>query len=537
VFIFKRSSNNKSKKEINLARDTMDAADILGIKKTETPAVSSIDDVSRLIAASKAPAAPRERISKPKGMSRELFALMGKDGITPAIQPAKNTGAAFKSKWTSSLKGKWVFKDFTNSARMDKTTFKHWVKADVEYQDYSYAKFNVSAELVTYSDDEYDELLHSSSWTRSETDHLMFLCGKYDLRWAVVADRYSLKPSRCCEDLQARYYSVVSRVLANRANALEANMRSEAHTGFDIETERKRRMQQEVYLRKAGNRDEKEENEVKALRDELKSLDSNIKKLRKAAKPTQADKRAAAAAAAAAAAPPPPVPLAGGFKLSDDIIQVPQPCATKPALQSSRLMVVESAPGMTTTLAKKTNWMLRELGVPDYPIPTRTVCDMLDNVRKDVVSLLSIQNAIHRKERELQFWQQQGLGAAGQQAVPQIPGTQTRGQTAATTTTNILQQPQVSLPSYEKGIPIPHSMIASRTEYRPATVSQPLTVPGQSGIAVNGIMRKLMPKRKGLDGSMTDEMFMQAHGHGMDIVAPQAHTATAPPPKQKRRKG
>ena len=45
--------------------------------------------------------------------------------------------------------------------------------------------------------------------------------------------------------------------------------------------------------------------------------------------------------------------------------------------------------------------LLRELGAPEQPLPTRAVCDAYDGVRKDAVSLLSVHNAIQKKEKEL----------------------------------------------------------------------------------------------------------------------------------------
>lgn len=53
--------------------------------------------------------------TKPKGMSRELFALMGPDGLTPSIQT--NQTNLFKDKRQHIMHGKWVWSKFRNSAR------------------------------------------------------------------------------------------------------------------------------------------------------------------------------------------------------------------------------------------------------------------------------------------------------------------------------------------------------------------------------------------------------------------------------------
>jgi DNA methyltransferase 1-associated protein 1 len=132
----------------------------------------------------------------------------------------------------------------------DKQFFHHWVKADVHYSDYPYSKFNIKPEIATYTDEEYETFLQVPDWNRSETDYLMHLCYKYDLRWPVIIDRYSLIPSRTTEDLQHRFYSIVTKLKAKAVGATDVTMRNEAHSNFDVEYERCRRMQLEILFRK-----------------------------------------------------------------------------------------------------------------------------------------------------------------------------------------------------------------------------------------------------------------------------------------------
>ena len=116
-------------------------------------------------------------------------------------------------------------------------------------------------------------------------------------------------------------------------------------------------------------------------------------------------------------------------------VSIPAPQRSKPALQSSRLVVVEQTPGMSQSMSQKSNWLLRELGVPDYPIATRAVCDMLDSVRKDTVSLLALQDVIRKKENDLKRMQEEGASENRKQSHEMV---------------------------------IPDSMIAGRAPYRPA---------------------------------------------------------------------
>ena len=85
-----------------------DIADILGLSSKQGGASSSsIENFVGGVAGNKSgkktgPAA------KPKGMSREVFSLLGKDALVPAIQPS-NPSAMFRSKRSNALKGKWVW--------------------------------------------------------------------------------------------------------------------------------------------------------------------------------------------------------------------------------------------------------------------------------------------------------------------------------------------------------------------------------------------------------------------------------------------
>lgn len=45
---------------------------------------------------------------------------------------------------------KWIYADFTSSARSDGATFKHWVRDKVEYPDYPFARFNYQINIVSF---------------------------------------------------------------------------------------------------------------------------------------------------------------------------------------------------------------------------------------------------------------------------------------------------------------------------------------------------------------------------------------------------
>jgi len=46
------------------------------------------------------------------------------------------------------------------------------------------------------------------------------------------------------------------------------------------------------------------------------------------------------------------------------------------------------------------NSYLRELGIPENPLPTRAVCDLVEAVKRKTVTLVSLHNMIAKKRRE-----------------------------------------------------------------------------------------------------------------------------------------
>jgi hypothetical protein len=87
----------------------MDVADILGVKSNIS---SGLDEILQ----TKAKPVPQQKQKyKPKGMNRELFLLVGDDGIAPSIQTNSSTG--FKNKRMSGMQGRWVWAPIRSSAR------------------------------------------------------------------------------------------------------------------------------------------------------------------------------------------------------------------------------------------------------------------------------------------------------------------------------------------------------------------------------------------------------------------------------------
>lgn len=65
-------------------------------------------------------------------------------------------------------------------------------------------------DVPTYTDNQYNQHLKSDDWSREETDHLMDLARRFDLRFIIMADRYDAPrfTKRSVEDIKDRYYKI-----------------------------------------------------------------------------------------------------------------------------------------------------------------------------------------------------------------------------------------------------------------------------------------------------------------------------------------
>mmetsp|Transcript_3154 Transcript_3154/g.4852 ORF Transcript_3154/g.4852 Transcript_3154/m.4852 type:complete len:730 (+) Transcript_3154:89-2278(+) len=472
---------------------------------------------------------------------------------------------------TSKPPRQWAWKSFTSSARNDSANFFHWVRANIEYADYPYARFDVHLDPLTYTNEEYEKYLAMSAvedlgdtlpdflmvgnqirkggdgtetkvgnnsteesslfqqqllqsnkilpWTKAETDVLMELCQNCDLRWPVIIDRWHMRfkkgtvgSLRKVEDLQYRYYQIGS-ILAQKRVVAEATKLSVASTPaggadalpskdpkdtvaadttaaegsssqpttstaeqplldpaesaalestlklpsaapslsipnsgisnrgkmFDLVAERERRKQLDYIWHQS----KEEAQEEAALRAELRAVEAQLRKLKKAGKhlvpsgsalaavpPPQPTKKAnaasvksstastktSAASTTIAAAPASArsnttvvaVPVDPFFYAHQEVDAsfnetAPVPTPGTPYLQSGRLFPpnIEGHAKLKKTTLKQMDEILSELGVPKEPIATKRSCDLFDGVRKDAMTLLILQKMALKKETEL----------------------------------------------------------------------------------------------------------------------------------------
>jgi len=204
---------------------------------------------------------------------------------------------------------------------------------------------------------------------------------------------------------------------------------------FDLTIERARRAQ----LDRLWHRTKEEEREEEELRAELRIVEAQLRKLKRAGKHVvpassvvppdgssllsggtgvHADvKRGASSGATIPPTQsqfrevPPPAPrlpldvfMQTHHSVSASFVETaPVPTPGTPYLQSGRLFppAIEGHTGLNQNTLKQMNAILHELNVPKDPIPTKRNCDLYDGVRKDALTLLILQKIVLRKEGEL----------------------------------------------------------------------------------------------------------------------------------------
>jgi len=391
----------------------------------------------------------------------------------------------------------WTWAPFCSSSRTDGALFSHWVRANVEYTDYPYAKFDIHLDPVSYTDDDYEVLLKNDGWTKSETDKLLDLCRIYELRWPVIHDRWiefydsssseqhenmsTTTPLRRVTDLQERYYSVAATLaqarirqeavvevqtltnaqydpnVQNTPEKVDQNLLETAaaralataaptaqplipnlgtgstNKSFDALSERERTMQ----IDRMWRRSKEEEQEEMDLRRELRDIDAQLRKLKKlgghvlaAAGNRIATSGGISSSTSAAAAgrltsrsvtPIPGSTIVDNPELLEQSFSstAPQPMAQNPYLQSGRFIppAAGGSSGINKTLLVRMQQVLTELKIPTRPLPTKQVCDLYDAVRKDILTLITLQKMVLQKEGTLQTKRVKlsklGVGGAG----------------------------------------------------------------------------------------------------------------------------
>ncbi|CAE7801967.1 SWC4, partial [Symbiodinium sp. KB8] len=368
---------------------------------------------------------------KPRGVSREVFNLVGEDVLAPivrrkrgaitrqSINAAKNKRV---TKWYVLggtgvvLQFRRALKPFTSSARRDQLTLKHWERAHAEFVDYPFAKFNRRVDIVRYTDEEYAQLCMPAAGVKVSEDQ--------DARWPKEhTDK--LFELHTIEDMKLRFYTVTVRVIDARRRgqgsysaSTVAQLKQYEHFDYDILSDQTRRKQLEAAFRRSAGQVAEEA----SLRAEIRAIDAALAgartKANKAAAAAAGDRTALAAAVSLGLKKAPEGPgmdpsfaasysaagagaggagssakaasSSGGSGNAFDV-----QAHTGVALRSEQLASVLPGYGRSSRTMKKVSALMHELGVPPAGkmVPCAAVYAAHTKLRQDTVNLFQLQRA------------------------------------------------------------------------------------------------------------------------------------------------
>ena len=245
---------------------------------------------------------------------------------------------------------------------------------------YPFAKINHKIKLVEYTDDEYNKHLKNlhRNWTKEETKYLWDMCSQYDLNFIVIHDRYDSKYQRTVEELKDRYYSWAKKLWEAKKD-LEHPVVKKPYN-YDYEVKRK------YYLEKLYMRSKQQHEKEKQIVDYIKKLEQKIKKLDKEEKNLEKilneDKN-------------------GNLLRKQDDTDSKKENVAGPYLRSQRLL----APiPVSTKVQQQMEIIFKELEIdPTKLNPTEKVITLYDDIRKEILKMLSLHKHIKKRKEEIKL--------------------------------------------------------------------------------------------------------------------------------------
>lgn len=368
----------------------------------------------------------KPEVRRPEGMARELYNLLYNDSKdAPPLIPTDS--AIGKDKSYKQLKAKlgmrkvrpWKWQQFTNPARKDGLVLYHWRRAADEGKEYAFARFNKQLEMPIFSDAEYHNHLMVEGWTRAETDHLIDLCSRFDLRFPVIHDRWdrqTFKKLRTVEDLKKRYYGIVEKLELIHPDPSKAGSKP---FHFDADHEKRRKEQ----LQRLYERSPEEVEEEEMLRSELKKIEARKREREKKTQDLQkliaqadsstqsiktggggglgtpGDKKSSKKKSFSGGTLGAKSPSKDGSSIETSGIKFPDLKSSGTSLRSARMKLPSS---LGQKKVKAVEQMCQEIGIEAVPIPTEEISTQFNDLRSDMVLLYELKNALTTCEMELQ---------------------------------------------------------------------------------------------------------------------------------------
>ncbi|EFA07023.2 DNA methyltransferase 1-associated protein 1 isoform X1 [Tribolium castaneum] len=384
-------------------------ADVRDIMELEHPASQEVTRES-IIGSDKQrkrPPTTTKTQKRPEGMHREVFALLYNDNKDVSPLFPSDTGHGYKQtkiKLGMRKPRKWKWVPFTNPARTDGAVFHHWRRPSDEPKEYPFAKFNKKVDICTYTDAEYQQHLRVDGWTKDETDHMMQLAQRFDLRFILMADRYDTEkfPKRSVEDIKDRYYKICG---------IMSKLRGEKKIyTYDVDHEKRRKEQ----LKKLYDRTQEQIEEEQFLLLELKKIEARKKERERKTQDlqkliSQADSQSETPRKTDKKLPKKKIanPSRPSRVDTAHILQAVETAGIKfPDYKNSGVSLRSQRMKLPANVGQKKSkgieQMLQEIGLELNPIPTEEICQNFNELRSDMVLLMEIKSALSTCEFELQ---------------------------------------------------------------------------------------------------------------------------------------
>jgi len=349
-----------------------------------------------------------QALPRPEGMHRELYNLLyseNKELPCPLIPTDTSRDQGYKqlrAKLGMRKVRPWKWLPFTNPARKDNLVLHHWRRQVDEGKDYPFARFNKSIEVPTYTEVEYQHHLVTPGWTREETDHLMDLAQRFDLRFVVMQDRWDriTFSFRSIEDLKERYYSILEKLERVHGGATGEQVKKQFV--YDADHERRRKEQ----LNRLFNRTNEQLEEEEILRAELRKIDARKKEREKKTADLQkliAQTDRTSPSEIKKICKKQSLGLVGRPRQDQAVvdqngIRWPDAKSSGVSVRSQRIKLPVSV-GLKKT--KAIECMLNELAIPMQPPATDEICTEFNELRSDMVLLYELKNALTNCEYEM----------------------------------------------------------------------------------------------------------------------------------------
>ncbi|KAK9880530.1 hypothetical protein WA026_011768 [Henosepilachna vigintioctopunctata] len=381
-----------------------DVRDIMELERPPTPEITK----ETIIGSDK----PKKRLSngpkapkRPEGMHREVFALLYND--TKDAPPLFPSDTCYKQKIDLTMRKprKWTWMPFTNPARKDGAVFHHWRRPSDEPKEYPFAKFNKKIEIPSYTDAEYQQYFRDDKWTREETDHLMELASRFDLRFIIMADRFDTEKfptKRSVEDLKDRYFKIIGTLA-------KLNGEKKIYT-YDADHERRRKEQ----LKRLHERTSQQIEEEQFLLSELKKIEARKKERERKTQDlqkliSQADNQSETPKKADKKIPKKKLtnPSRPSRIDTTHILQTIETAGIKfPDYKNSGVSLRSQRMKLPANVGQKKSkgieQLLQEMELELNPTPTEDICTNFNELRSDMVLLMELKSALGSCEFELQ---------------------------------------------------------------------------------------------------------------------------------------